>query len=75
MANHFLDARHLLCPMPVIRVQNRIADLNPGEILEVVTTDPGALMDIPTWVKVNGHRLLEVRRVGHETCLVIEVVS
>ncbi|MCG6871151.1 MAG: sulfurtransferase TusA family protein [Gammaproteobacteria bacterium] len=54
-----LDARHLLCPMPVIRTQERVARLAPGEELEVLATDPGVLADIPAWCRVNGHLVLE----------------
>ena len=53
-----LDARGLLCPLPVIRTQDRIRKLNIGDVLEVVATDPGVLHDIPAWCRVHGHRLL-----------------
>ena len=56
---HRLDARRLLCPMPVIRTQNRVADLAPGDELEVRCTDPGALNDIPAWCRINGHTVVE----------------
>ena len=56
-----LDCRNLLCPMPVIRVQNRVAELDPGDELEAVCTDPGALNDIPAWCRVNGHQVLGQR--------------
>ncbi len=58
MSHFTLDARNLLCPMPVIRTQNRIAELNPGDTLEVHATDPGALHDIPAWCRVHGHEIL-----------------
>lgn len=70
---HQLDARRLLCPMPVIRVQNRVAELQPGETLEVVCTDPGVLNDIPAWCRINGHRVLESRQQEGEITLLIEV--
>lgn len=54
-----LDARYLLCPMPVIRVQTAAADLAPGDVLEVRATDPGALHDIPAWCRVHGHEVLD----------------
>lgn len=54
-----LDCRGLLCPLPVIRVQDRVADLAPGTRLEAICTDPGALRDIPVWCRINGHTLLE----------------
>lgn len=53
-----LDARGLLCPLPVIRTQDRIKKLEVGDVLEVVATDPGVLHDIPAWCRVHGHRLL-----------------
>jgi len=53
-----LDARHLICPMPVIRTQEHIQTLAPGDELEVLATDPGALQDIPAWCRVHGHEVL-----------------
>lgn len=57
MARASLDARRLLCPMPVIRTQERVKALAPGDLLDVACTDPGALHDIPAWCRVNGHRV------------------
>lgn len=73
MSRHQLDARNLLCPMPVIRTQDRVATLAPGDMLEVFCTDPGALTDIPAWCRLNGHRVLESRRDGRDIVLVVEV--
>ncbi len=58
MSRQQLDARRLLCPLPVIRVQDAIAELQPGDVLEVCCTDPGTRQDIPAWCRINGHRLL-----------------
>ncbi len=68
-----LDARRLLCPMPVIRVQDRVAGLSPGTELEAVCTDPGVLNDIPAWCRVNGHTVVETRTEGDEYIVVIRV--
>ena len=73
MSHHQLDARRLLCPMPVIRTQDRIAQLQPGDVLEVVCTDPGALNDIPAWCRINGHKVLATRRDDGEVVVEIEV--
>ena len=59
MILHHLDARNLLCPMPVIRTQNQVADLLPGDELEVLCTDPGALTDIPAWCRIEGHLVVK----------------
>lgn len=45
--------------MPVIRVQDRVETLEPGDELEAVCTDPGALNDIPAWCRINGHTVLD----------------
>ena len=73
MSHHFLDARRLLCPMPVIRTQDAIRDLHSGDQLEVTCTDPGALYDIPAWCRVNGHTIIETRSEEDEIVITIEV--
>jgi len=70
---YHLDTRRLLCPMPVIRTQDRVAELQPGDTLEVTATDPGALNDIPAWCRINGHKVLSTRREGGEVIIEIEV--
>ena len=61
MSREILDCRRLLCPMPVIRVQDKVAELRPGDEVEAICTDPGALNDIPAWSRINGH---EVTKIG-----------
>ena len=68
-----VDARRLLCPMPVIRVQDRVKDLETGTEVEVVCTDPGCLNDIPAWCRINGHRLVEARTAGDEYVVTLVV--
>lgn len=68
-----LDARRLLCPMPVIRTQNRVAEMAVGEELEVICTDPGALNDIPAWCRVNGHEVIETGRRDREVYVIVRV--
>ena len=68
-----LDVRGLLCPLPVIRTQNRVKVLQPGDVLEVTGTDPGILQDVPAWCRVNGHRVMEARRGEREYTVELEV--
>lgn len=68
-----VDARRLLCPMPVIRVQNQVKDLPPGTLVEAICSDPGALSDIPAWSRINGHKLIESRTEDDEYIILIEV--
>ena len=49
MNREILNARRLLCPLPVIRTQDKVKQLKAGDQLEVICTDPGVMQDIPTW--------------------------
>jgi len=69
-----LDARHLLCPLPVIKTQERVANLKPGDELTVIATDPGTLHDVPAWCRVHGHELLEAKKDGAEVIVKLMVV-
>ena len=73
MSHFVLDARYLLCPMPVIRAQNRITELAPGDTLEVHATDPGALHDIPAWCRIHSHEVVSVVRTGNEISITLRV--
>ena len=46
ITTHQLDARRLLCPLPVIKVQEQAKKLKAGDILEIVCTDKGSLSHI-----------------------------
>ncbi len=75
---HKLDARHLLCPMPVIKVQKFIEELGSdaiGEQIESICTDPGAMYDIPAWAKVHGHKLIEKSEEDYEYRVTIEICA
>lgn len=75
MSRHVIDCRRLLCPMPVIRVQDAVENLPGGTLVEAVCTDPGALADIPAWCRINGHRVIETHSEGGEYIVVVEVVQ
>ncbi len=73
MSHHCLDARRLLCPLPVIRTQDKAAELHPGDTLEVRATDPGALHDIPTWCRIHGHEVLTAVTQDDEVCVILRI--
>ncbi|KPJ96961.1 MAG: SirA family protein [Gammaproteobacteria bacterium SG8_15] len=73
MSEHHLDARNILCPLPVIRTQNAVQELQKGDRLTVVCTDPGALNDIPTWSRINGHKVLDLKNENNLVTITIEV--
>ncbi len=70
---HQLDAKRLLCPMPVIRLQDKIKTLQPGDEVEVFCTDPGALEDIPAWCRINGHEVLSTAEDAGEIIIRVRV--
>jgi len=53
-----LDAKGMLCPMPVISVKRAIKDLQRGQVIAIQATDKGACRDIPAWAEQTGHKLL-----------------
>lgn len=73
MSEHTVDAKRLLCPMPVIRAQNKIEELAEGDILKVICTDPGATNDVPAWCRINGHKVLDINTQANEITITIEV--
>lgn len=58
--NKELDARGLRCPLPILRCKKGIAELNGGEVLKVVATDPGAVKDFQAFCKQTGHEMLSL---------------
>ena len=73
MSKSTVDARHLLCPLPVIRTQGAVAICQPGDRLQVVCTDPGVVHDIPAWCRVHGHVVCAIERTEHDIVIEIEV--
>jgi TusA-related sulfurtransferase len=71
-ADH-LDTRGLICPLPVIRTQNRVKTLPAGALLDVIATDPGAMHDIPAWCRVHGHEVVEMHQRDREIRIRVRV--
>lgn len=75
MSETVVDARNLLCPLPVIRTQDAAESLQPGDRLQVLCTDPGALHDIPAWCRVHGHRIVASEQQDRDITIIVEVGS
>jgi tRNA 2-thiouridine synthesizing protein A len=54
-----LDARGLKCPMPIVKTAQAIKTLAPGQLLEVLATDPGAVADFAAWSRSTGNELVD----------------
>ena len=55
-----LDARGMQCPMPILKAKKQIKELEIGQILEVISDDPGSKEDFPRWAKRTGNDLLGI---------------
>ena len=55
---HELDATGLACPLPVLKAKKRLKALDPGTVLIVRASDPGAPGDFESFCALTGHRLL-----------------
>jgi tRNA 2-thiouridine synthesizing protein A len=53
-----LDARGLSCPLPILKTKKSLGELVPGQVLKVVTTDPGSVKDMQAFAGQTGHALV-----------------
>ncbi len=60
-----IDARGLLCPLPVLKLRKRLKSLEPGQCAVLLADDPAAVVDVPHFCTESGHELLAVG--SHET--------
>jgi len=54
-----LDLKGLPCPMPVVKISKGIKEVELGQVVEAITSDPGALADFPAWAKTSGNEILK----------------
>lgn len=57
-ADKVLDCTGLLCPMPVVKTSKAIKEVEVGQILEMIATDPGAPPDMEAWTRQTGHEMV-----------------
>lgn len=53
-----VDARGLLCPLPVLRLRRRLLAAEAGQVVRLLATDPAAAIDVPHFCAATGHALL-----------------
>ena len=54
-----LDLKGLACPLPIAKTAIAIRELQAGELLEALATDPGSVPDFNAWAKTTGNELVE----------------
>ena len=67
-----LDARGLLCPLPVLKARKRLEPLESGDVLKVIADDPAARVDMPHFCAEAGHILESHSQAGTTTTWVIQ---
>lgn len=61
-----LDTRGLNCPLPILKAKKALAEMASGEVLKVVSTDPGSTRDFQAFAKQTGHELVGQESAGAE---------
>jgi tRNA 2-thiouridine synthesizing protein A len=61
-----IDARGLLCPLPVLRLRKRLAGMAEGQVARLTATDPASWIDVPHFCAGAGHALLSAEVRGNE---------
>ena len=61
-----LDARGLNCPLPILRAKKALNDMQSGQVLKILATDPGSVKDFQAFAKQTGNNLLQQAEAGKE---------
>jgi TusA-related sulfurtransferase len=61
-----IDTRGLNCPLPILKAKKALAEIDSGQILKVVATDPGSVRDFQAFARQTGHELVEQTSSGDE---------
>jgi TusA-related sulfurtransferase len=61
-----VDSRGLNCPLPILKAKRALADMQSGDVLKVIATDPGSVRDFQAFAKQTGNTLLDQQTVDKE---------
>ncbi len=70
-----MDLKNLPCPMPVVKVSKGIKEIEVGQVIQAISTDPGSLTDFPAWARSSGNEILETEQNGEEIVFYIKRAS
>ena len=62
MADHEIDVRGLICPLPVLRAVEKMQTMTSGQTLRVLASDPATVSDFEAYVKGSGNALLKSKK-------------
>lgn len=63
-AQQSLDCRGLLCPLPIIKLSKALKEIQVGQVLEMLATDPGSVPDMQAFQAQTGHQIVESGQQG-----------
>jgi TusA-related sulfurtransferase len=61
-----IDTRGLNCPLPILKAKKALAEMQSGQMLKVVSTDPGSMRDFQAFAKQTGNEIVEQQAAGNE---------
>ena len=64
-----LDAKGLNCPLPILRTKKSLAEMQSGQVLKIMATDPGSVKDMQAFAKQTGNELLSSAEASGEYML------
>ncbi|HTQ74273.1 MAG TPA: sulfurtransferase TusA family protein [Burkholderiales bacterium] len=64
MADQVLDAKGMNCPLPILKTKKALQTMQPGGLLEVLATDPGAVADFESFCRQTGNQLVSSTKEG-----------
>lgn len=67
-----LDARGLVCPLPILRTKKSLSEMTSGETLKIIATDPGAVIDLQVFAEQTGNSLLSMSETDDEFIFVLQ---
>lgn len=67
-----LDARGLVCPLPILRTKQSLAEMTSGQTLKIIATDPGASIDFQVFAEQTGNNLLSMSETGEEFVFILK---
>jgi tRNA 2-thiouridine synthesizing protein A len=67
-----LDTLGLLCPLPVLKARKRLIGMADNSVLQLVTDDPAAVIDVPHFCKESGYELIDQEKSGTHFTFIIK---
>jgi tRNA 2-thiouridine synthesizing protein A len=58
---HTVDAKGQSCPGPLVALARALREARPGDLFELLATDPGSKSDVPSWAELSGNELLDAQ--------------